>query len=106
MEPNNAKEAVKRQRSAQEIQQLIEEYERSEGISVKEYCDMIGISDATFYNWQKKYGKGKAEDQMDAEFIPVEITGLSGGSGGVQMEVRVIRFYGAISCEQIKVVLS
>jgi putative transposase len=26
------------------------------GISVEEVCRKIGISDATFYNWKKKYG--------------------------------------------------
>jgi len=26
------------------------------GISVEEVCRKMGISDATFYNWKKKYG--------------------------------------------------
>jgi putative transposase len=26
------------------------------GISVEEICRKMGISDATFYNWKKKYG--------------------------------------------------
>lgn len=26
------------------------------GISVEEVCRTLGISDATFYNWKKKYG--------------------------------------------------
>ena len=26
------------------------------GISVEEVCRKLGISDATFYNWKKKYG--------------------------------------------------
>lgn len=32
------------------------------GISVKDICREIGISDATFYNWKAKYGGMEASD--------------------------------------------
>ena len=34
---------------------------------------MIGISDATFYNWQRRFKPGKPEDEMAGRFIPVEM---------------------------------
>ena len=50
MEPNYT--AVRRQRTPEEIIKLLEEYENSDGITVKEYCAMIGVSDAAFYGWR------------------------------------------------------
>lgn len=32
------------------------------GISVKEICRELGISEATFYNWKAKYGGMEASD--------------------------------------------
>ena len=32
------------------------------GISVKDICREVGISEATFYNWKAKYGGMEASD--------------------------------------------
>jgi len=42
------------------------------GISVREVCRELGISDATFYNWKARYGGMEASDvkrmkEMEAE---------------------------------------
>jgi putative transposase len=42
------------------------------GISVREVCRELGISEATFYNWKAKYGGMEASDvkrlkEMEAE---------------------------------------
>ena len=42
------------------------------GVSVKEVCRELGISDATFYNWKAKYGGMEVSDvkkmkEMEAE---------------------------------------
>ncbi len=33
------------------------EEHRQSGLSVKEFCELIEVSVATFYNWQRKLGK-------------------------------------------------
>jgi putative transposase len=42
------------------------------GVSVRDVCRELGISDATFYNWKAKYGGMEASDvkrmkEMEAE---------------------------------------
>jgi putative transposase len=42
------------------------------GVSVRDVCRELGISDATFYNWKSKYGGMEASDvkrmkEMEAE---------------------------------------
>ncbi len=100
MEPNTSNATARKQRTPEEIIKLLEDYEKSEGISVREYCDMIGISDATFYNWQKKYGEPAGPE---TDFIPLELTEPV---NALQAEIKVIKFYGTLSVEQFKALLS
>lgn len=103
MEPNNSSNNTGKQRTREEITRLLRDYENSKGISVQEYSKMIGVSDATFYNWRKKYGQAQ---KQQADFIPLEITGIQQLSASVQAEVKVIKLYGPLSIEQLKALLS
>jgi transposase-like protein len=65
MEQANANgSAVKKRihRSEEEILKDLSEQEESE-ISVKEYCEMFDINEATFYSWIKKYRKSEEEEK-------------------------------------------
>jgi hypothetical protein len=42
-------------RSPEEIQRLLEEFEKDSGTSVKEFCQLHGIREATYYNWRKRF---------------------------------------------------
>ncbi|HUQ65407.1 MAG TPA: transposase [Flavitalea sp.] len=103
MEPNNKPHVAKKQRKPKEVIQLLRGYESSEGISVREYCKMIGVDDSTFYNWRKKYSQAL---EPQADFIPLQITGIKQSSASLQAEVRVIKFYGPLCLEQLKALLS
>jgi len=57
------------QRLESEIRTLLKEQKES-NVTVKEFCEIYDIHEATFYNWRKKYNPktGKPE-----EFIPLRI---------------------------------
>ncbi len=58
---------ARRQRTPEEIIKLLEEFENSEGITIKEFCEIQDISDATYYNWRKQYGaKVKGRKSLQA----------------------------------------
>lgn len=44
MEPNNGAQSARKQRTPKEITQLLQDYANSEGMSVSEYCELIGVS--------------------------------------------------------------
>lgn len=50
--------------SAEEWLVWLEEYRQS-GLSVKQFCDLLEVSVATFYNWQRKLRKQPANDVTD-----------------------------------------
>ena len=103
MEPNNNPHNTRKQRTREDIIELLLDYENREGMSVREYSELIGVSDATFYNWRKKYGETQ-EPQVD--FVPLEITGSQHPVASLQAEVKVIKFYGPLCIEQLKALLS
>ena len=48
------KKTTKSRRSEAEISHLMEKFDK-ESMKVKDFCEVHNISDATFYNWRKKY---------------------------------------------------
>lgn len=106
MELNHTNNGSRKQRTVEDIMQLLEEYQKSDSISVREYCEMIDISEATFYNWQKKYGSSRVMESPEAGFIPIQIAQETPPEQPLQAEVRVIKLYGTLSVEQFKTLLS
>ena len=50
----------KRRFNEEQIVRILKEAES--GVSTKELCRKHGVSDATFYNWRKKYGGMEGSD--------------------------------------------
>jgi len=50
----------KRRFNEEQIVRILKEAES--GVSTKELCRKHGVSDATFYNWRKKYGGMEVSD--------------------------------------------
>lgn len=44
------------------------------GISVREVCRELGISDATFYNWKARYGGMEASDVKRMKELEAELS--------------------------------
>lgn len=44
------------------------------GISTKEVCRELGISEATFYNWKAKYGGMEASDVKRMKELETELS--------------------------------
>jgi transposase-like protein len=102
MEPNKNPHNPRKQRTREEIIRLLQDYENSGGMSVREYSDMMGVNDATFYNWRKKYGESV---NPQVNFIPLEITGTRQPTASLQMVAKVIKFYSPLCIEQLKALL-
>lgn len=58
-------------RTEEEILALLDEYDNS-NMTVREFCELCDISDATFYNWRNKY-RPKPENNDAAGFASLEV---------------------------------
>ena len=97
-------------RSEDQILSILEEYDKS-GYSVKDYCEVSDINEATFYSWIKKY-RSKTEEQpgsrMDGTgFAPIEvIPTIINSKPRLFAEVGNIKIYKEVPAEYLKTLLS
>lgn len=61
------------------------------GISVKEICRELGISDATFYNWKAKYGGMEASDVARLKELERENAELKKMFAEASIEIRAMK---------------
>lgn len=99
----NAGTKQRTQRTEEEIIKLLDEQERS-GFTVKEFCVVSDINEATFYSWLKRYRKTEEEQNG---FTSIEIV-PSGKEVKPQLfaEVGNIKLYKEVSAEYLKTLLS
>ena len=94
-----------RQRSEQEIFAAMEEFEKAGNISPKEFAEMHQISDATFYNWQRRYRSKDIIKEEPKGFIPVSVITNDDcpvEGEGLFAEVRVIKIYRWVEASYLK----
>ena len=61
------------------------------GVSVKDLCREIGISDATFYNWKAKYGGMEASDVKRMKELEAENAQLKGMYAEAAIDIRALK---------------
>ena len=61
------------------------------GISVKDICREIGISDATFYNWKSRYGGMEASDVKRMKELESENAQLKSMYAEMSIENRALK---------------
>ena len=89
-------------RNEEQILALIEEYERCT-YTVKEFCEVSDLNEATFYSWLKKYRpKPEDEESKGAGFATIEITPSAQSRPQLFAEVGKIKLYKEVSAEYLK----
>lgn len=91
--------------SPQEISSALEQFDTAGNISVKEFAAAFQISEATYYNWRKKYQRRKAI--APAGFMEVDLSGLGKEEvqGSIFAEFKGIIFYQWVDAAYLKALL-
>ena len=97
----------KQRKTEQEIIQLMEDFEKSGALTVKEFCEAYEISNATFYNWQKIYRSRQNESDASG-FLSLDVTASSfdQSDGYLFAEYKGLRFYKEVSASFLKELIS
>jgi hypothetical protein len=99
---------IKRRRGAakqDEIFSALRQFDEAGNISVKEFAAAFQISEATYYNWRKRY---QAKNIIPhAGFIEVDLSGLrkEESRGEIFAEFRGIIFYQRVDAAYLKSLL-
>ena len=72
--------------------QIVAALKRQEGgVSTKELCRELGISEATFYNWKSKYGGMEASDVKRMKELEEENFRLKRMYANLAMDNEILR---------------
>jgi putative transposase len=74
-----------------ETQILAAIQKQEKGISVKEICREMGISEPTFYNWKAKYGGMQASDIRRLRDMEAELSAYKKLVGELEFENRAMK---------------
>ena len=65
--------------------------ENEAGVSASELCRKHGMSDATFYNWRKKYGEMSVSDARRLKELESENTRLKRIVANKELEIDALK---------------
>lgn len=94
-------------RTKEDMFGLIARHDKST-TTVKEFCQLHGLTQGIFYYWQKKYHTENSEQGSQSGFVPLQVedTQHVGTHQGLFAEVRGIKLYQAVPAAYLKELLS
>jgi hypothetical protein len=93
-------------RTKEQILQIVAEYERSQGLTVKEFCRQHGISEGSFYSFRSRYGVKHQSKSKSGGFIAITAPVLKDSTSSLFAEVNGIKIYQAVSADYLKALAS
>jgi hypothetical protein len=90
----------------QEIFSALRQFDEAGNITIREFASAYQISEATYYNWRKRY-RAKEQGLPPAGFIQVDLSGLQEQKdrGEIFAEYRGIIFYQRVEPAYLKALL-
>ncbi len=98
---NNNAQRTRTVRSEDQILKLLDEFDAS-GYTVKEFCEVSDVNEATFYSWQKKYRSKDSDDEKG--FSTIEV--VAADKPQLFAEIGNLKLYREVSAEYLKTLLS
>ena len=89
-------------RSRQEVIQLLDEYDKTMGITVKAFCRLHQINESAFYSARKRHRSGSSVQKKAAGFVEIKPAAPEGGANSLFAEVNGIRIYQAVPAAYLK----
>jgi hypothetical protein len=97
--------SIKSKRTRQEMAQLLREYDKSQGMTAKDFCRKHQISEGAFYSARKRQ-RSKNEEPQKSGFIAMQPSAGKERSGVLFAEVKGIKLYQAVPAEYLKTLAS
>jgi hypothetical protein len=105
MEQANTTTPMNRRNKAQ-MQELLSEFDKDHGLSVKEFCALHQITEGAFYAARKRHRAKRKTKQKPSGFIALAQPTSKEPSATLFAEVNGIRLYQAVSADYLKALMS
>ena len=94
-------------RTQEQILKLLADYEKSQGLTVKQFCNQQGISEAAFYSFRSRYRSPKsARKNKQVGFITIADPPAKDSGSTLFAEVKGIKIYQAVPASYLKALVS
>ena len=100
------KKSESTKRNKEQILHLLSEYEKSHGLTIKQFCQQHGISEGVFYSYRSRYGFKKPPKSKSGGFIPITTPVLKESFNTLFAEVNGIKIYQAVPADYLKTLAS
>jgi hypothetical protein len=104
MEQPNGKPPISRRSKAQ-ILELLSEFDKNHGMTVKAFCQYHKVTEASFYTARKRYRSSGSSQQKQSGFISIPSLAFKGSAGILFAEVNGIKLYQAVPVEYLKALI-
>ena len=101
MEQMNGKQ-VKSRRSKAQLLDLVKEYDKNPGLTIKAFCKLHQISEGSFYSARSRYRATGASKQKKSGFIALSTPVLKEPGGTLFAEVNGIKLYQPVPADYLK----
>jgi hypothetical protein len=93
-------------RTREQILQIIAQYKKAEGLTVKEFCRQHGISEGSFYSFRNRYGLKQQSKHKSGGFITITAPMLKDSTNALFAEVNGIKIYQVVPADYLKTLAS
>jgi len=101
MEQTNGKQVVSRRGKTQMLE-LLSLYDKDHGMTVKAFCKLHQISEASFYTARKRNRSAALSKQQSSRFIPIGRPAFNQPAAILFAEVNGIKLYQAVPADYLK----
>jgi hypothetical protein len=92
-------------RNKAQMLELLQEFDKDHGLSVKEFCTLHQITEGAFYAARKRNRSKSKSKQKPSGFITIAQPLSKGSSAVLFAEVNGIRLYQAVSADYLKALM-
>ena len=93
---------IKSRHSKTQMLELLEVYDKTKGMTIKEFCKLRQISQGSFYSARKRHRAASGAKKQSSGFIAITSPAVKEPSVSLFAEVNGIKLYQAVAPEYLK----
>lgn len=101
------KKSTSSRRTREQILQILSEYDKKHGLTIKEFCKLHTLSEAAFYSFRSRYRSSKSQSKnKQVGFITIADPPAKESGSMLFAEVKGIKIYQAVPASYLKALVS
>ncbi len=95
----------KSRRTKQQLLHLLAKYDKTTGMSIKDFCKLHQVTEGSFYTARKRHGVVAAAKKHSSGFIAIKRPAFDQPAAALFAEVKGIKFYQPVPVDYLKALI-